>query len=140
MECGEIVEKAKQAQEKGEIKEAIELYKQASECLEKAGESKQLSKTFQILGELYIQKEDYFSAASAFKDAILRYLFSGNIEAAKEVSQNVTEEEVRTHQTFQFALNILEERLTAPAAGDEEFTFEEPLTEAEMKSALEKNR
>lgn len=134
MECEDILEKAKQAQEKGEIKEAIELYKQASECFEKAGENNQLAKTLSLLGELYTKKEDYFSAANAFKDAILRYLFSGNIEAAEEVSKNITEQEIRAHHTFQFALNILEERL---AVGGGELTFEEPLTDEEMKSALE---
>ncbi|MFB0559709.1 MAG: tetratricopeptide repeat protein [Candidatus Lokiarchaeia archaeon] len=132
MECEDILEKAKQAQEKGEIKEAIELYKQASECFENAGENDQLARTLTLLGELYTKKEDYFSAASAFKDAILRYLFSGNIVAAEEVSKNVTEEEIRGHHTFQFALNILEERLTAG-----ELIFEEALTNEEMESALE---
>ncbi|MEM3526251.1 MAG: hypothetical protein QXV37_02450, partial [Candidatus Jordarchaeaceae archaeon] len=81
MNCEEILEKAKQAQEKGEVKEAIELYKQAVDCFDKTGESEQATKTLCLLGEAYKIKKDYFSAASAFKDAILRYAFSGNVEA-----------------------------------------------------------
>ncbi len=134
MECEEILEKAKQAQEKGELREAIELYQQATECFDKAGKNEQVAKTFHLLAELYTKKEDYFMAAQTLKDTILRYVFSGNIEAAEEVSKKVKEEEIRNHETFQFALNIMEQRIAAIARG-EEFIFE-PLTDEEMGSAL----
>nr|MDO8082642.1 tetratricopeptide repeat protein [Candidatus Freyarchaeota archaeon] len=135
MDCKEIIEKAKQAQEKGETKEAIELYKQAAECFDKAGESEQVAKTFYILGELYRGKKNYFDAASAFKDAIMRYSFSGNIKAAEEISKNIQEEEIKSSKTFQLAIEFMKERVEASKRG-EELTYEEPLTDEGMEATL----
>lgn len=134
MDCNEIVEQAKQAQEKGEIKEAIELYKQAVECFDKTGESEQAAKTLCLLGEAYRIKKDYFSAATAFKDAIMRYSFSGNIKAAEEISKSITEEEIKSSKTFQIAVNFMKEQMNA--VGSEDLVYEEPLTDQEMENAL----
>lgn len=135
MDCKEIVEQAKQAQEKGGIKDAIELYKQAVECFDKAGQSEQATETLCLLGEAYRIKKDYFSAASAFKDAIMRYSFSGNIKAAEEISKSITEEEIKSSRTFQIAINFMKEKINA-ASADGESIYEEPLTDEEMETAL----
>jgi tetratricopeptide (TPR) repeat protein len=141
VDCEEIVEKAKQAQEKGEIKEAIELYKQAAECFDNAGENEQAAKTFYLLGEVYRKEKDYFNAANAFKDAIMRYSLLDNVEAVEEISKNITEKEIKSSQTFQFAINFMKERGKAlategAAEGGEELTYEEPLTDKGMETAL----
>jgi tetratricopeptide (TPR) repeat protein len=136
MDCEEIVEQAKQAKEKGEIKEAIELYKQAVECFDKAGQSEQATKTLCLLGEAYRIKKDYFSAASAYKDAIMRYSFSGNIKAAEDISKRITEEEIKSSKTFQIAINFMKEKANAASVDEEELIYEEPLTDQEMETAL----
>lgn len=134
MACREIAEKAKQAQEKGESKEAIELYKQAADCFDKAGENEQAAKTLYLLAEVYRGKKDYFSAANALKDSIMRYSLLGNVEAAEEISNNITEKEIKSSQTFQFAINFMKER--ARASGSDGGTYEEPLTNEGMETAL----
>lgn len=136
MDCNEIVERAKQAQEKGEIKEAIELYKQAVECFDKVGESEQATKTLCLLGEAYRIKKDYFSAATAFKDAIMRYTISNNVKAAEELIKSITEEEIKSSKTFQIAVNFTRERINAASTGEGELVYEEPLTDQEMENTL----
>lgn len=138
MECDIILEEARREEERGNTTEAIRLYKRAVECFDSSGENEKVAQTLYLLGELYRRGEDYYNAAIALKDSILRYLVSGNTEKAEEISKNVTDERIRSSQTFQFALELLEKRAEAQVGEEvEELTLEEVLTEEQMGTILE---